>query len=246
MFVQIVNLLKQYPIQLYASSLTYYSLLALVPMLTFWLSLLEFFSIDDLFHTIMHGFLDPMGKIGDNVGSTLFDFVHNTQNEIIRKFTFGFFFLSVLILIYKIDITLNQLWGIKSRLDKRFFIVWCGVFIFILCSSGLLFAIKSFPLFFKHLATYLFVFIGLTGLFKLIPRVKVGYKNAMLGAGCCLLLWFPLSRLFHKLIYWNDTYLIVFHDFVGMMIILFWINILWVLFLLGAMICQVKLRHNHG
>lgn len=245
MYSQMIKLLKHTPIQLYATSLTYYSLLAIVPILAFWLSLLDFLNIDDLFHTIMHGFLDPMGTIGDKVGSTLFDFVHNTQNSIAQKFTFIFFFISAFILIYKLDHTINQLWGLKSSVDKRFFIVWSGIFMFILCSSTLLFSIKIFPRIFQNLATYFFVFLSLVGLFKLIPRTKVRSKNAILGSSCCVILWIPLSRLFHKLIYWNDTYLIIFHDFVGMIIILLWINMLWLLFLFGATICQIDLFSNN-
>lgn len=242
MLSQIIILLKKHPIQLYASSLTYYSLLAIVPTLAFWLSLLEFFYIDDLFHTIMHGFLDPMGTIGDNIGSTLFDFVHNTQNGAAQKFTFIFFFFSIFIFIHKLDNTLNQLWHLKSPLDKRFIAIWTGIFLFIILSSALLFAIKSFPKFLQNIATYFFIFISLVGIFKNIPRKKIPYSNAILGASCCLLLWFPLSRLFQKLIYWNDTYLIVFHDFVGMAIILLWLNMLWLLFLFSAVICQLRLK----
>ncbi|WP_373778384.1 YhjD/YihY/BrkB family envelope integrity protein [Glaesserella sp.] len=230
---------KMFPIQLYATSLTYYSLIALVPLLAFWLGLLEFLYIDDLFHVVMHGFLDPMGKIGDTVGSTLFDFVHNTHAGIARQFTLAFFFFSIFILVYKIDITLNKLWQVPVRLDWRFLKVWGGFFLFICLCSALLFAIKSFPLFLQNIVSYLFSFLMISGLFKFIPRVPIGAFSAMTGALFCLIAWFPISRLFHTLIYWNDTYSLVFHDFVGIMIMLFWINTLWLLLLSGMLICRI-------
>ncbi|WP_373840513.1 YihY/virulence factor BrkB family protein [Glaesserella sp.] len=239
MIRQVLMVLQRFPLQLHATSLTYYSLIAIVPLLAFWLGLLEFFLIDDLFHVVMHGFLDPMGKIGERVGSTLFDFVHNTHAGIARQFTLVFFFFSIFILIYKIDTTLNKLWKCTTRLDKRFYCTWSTFFIFICSCSALLFAIKSFPIAIQNALTYLFSFWILTGLFKFIPRRHIRTYSAMIGALFCLIVWFPISRLFHTLIYWNDTYSVVFHDFVGIVIMLFWINTLWILFLCGALICQV-------
>lgn len=77
------NWIKRYPLQLYATSLTYYTLLTMVPLLSLLLWVLEGLGIDVLFHTVMHGFLDPMGKIGDDVGSKVFDFVHNTHSMLL-------------------------------------------------------------------------------------------------------------------------------------------------------------------
>ncbi|WP_161494259.1 MULTISPECIES: YhjD/YihY/BrkB family envelope integrity protein [Glaesserella] len=238
MFTQTFTRLKQYPIQLYATSLTYYSLIALVPLLSFWLGLLEKLGIDDLFHTVMHGFLEPMGQVESIVGSTLFEFVHNTHKGLADHFTVSFFFLAILFFIYKIDNTINQLWRIKSKLDWHFVKTWGGMFLLILLFSALLFAIKSFPKPIQYLCNYNVAFTLLIWIFFTLPRTKIHLKAALCGSLCCLVGWLLISRLFQLLIYWNDTYLVVFHDFVGMMIMLLWINLLWVLLLTSTVLVK--------
>lgn len=133
MLKHLIMLFRTFPVQLYATSLTYYTLLAIVPILAFWLWLLESLHIDALFHTVMHGFLDPMGDIGETVGSTLFDFVHNTHSGFLHHFTLLFFFLSIFILINKLDNALNAIWGLSSNLDKKYLRDW-GYWRYLSCS----------------------------------------------------------------------------------------------------------------
>ncbi|MGX2974651.1 YihY/virulence factor BrkB family protein [Ursidibacter arcticus] len=221
---------KKYPIQLYASSLTFYSLIALVPLLAFWLGLLEYFHIDTLFHWIMHGFLEPMGQIEETIGSTLFDFVHNTHKSIMKNFTIIFFFLSIIVLVFKIDSTVNQIHGIVAKFDRHFAYRWISLTVWLILGSIFIQNISH------TICYYLFIFFTLTLMFKWIPRSSVSIKNAIKGSLFCLVIWFPISRIFGLFIYWNDTYLIVFHNFVGFIIMLFWINMLWLILLLGAII----------
>ena len=164
-----IDLQRSFPLQLYASSLTFYTLLALVPVLAFWLWLLENLHIDDLFHIIMHGFLDPMGAIGETVGSTLFDFVHNTHQGVLHHFTLLLFFISIFILIGKIDAALNALWSCSTNLDKKYLCNWSLIFLFIIAASFLLFLIKlgsDWYISVKQSGAYLFSTLMLIGLFK--------------------------------------------------------------------------------
>ncbi len=242
MLKHLIMLFRTFPVQLYATSLTYYTLLAIVPILAFWLWLLESLHIDALFHTVMHGFLDPMGDIGETVGSTLFDFVHNTHSGFLHHFTLLFFFLSIFILINKLDNALNAIWGLSSNLDKKYLRDWGLLAIFILLSSALFVLFKIIAdhpsKLTQEIISYVFSFFVLTGLFKFIPRATVKTPAACYGALFCLIIWLPLSRLFQQLVLFNNTYIVVYHDFVGVIITLIWINMLWLLFLSGAIISR--------
>ncbi|OBX06112.1 hypothetical protein QV08_11045 [Gallibacterium salpingitidis] len=251
------NWIKRYPLQLYATSLTYYTLLTMVPLLSLLLWVLEGLGIDALFHTVMHGFLDPMGKIGDDVGSKVFDFVHNTHSMLLGSVGVLIFFGSIFILVDKIEKYVNQLWQITTSypLKKKLRRYLIG-FIFVLvlslfvqvfenvignwlrASTATVFGVKLPSLVFP-IIDFVFSICFLSLLFKTLPHRDVTIKSSVIAALFCLLLWSPITFIFHQVVKFNDTYFVVYHDFVGVMITLIWINILWLFFLLAVCLCRL-------
>ncbi|MGY0398668.1 MAG: YhjD/YihY/BrkB family envelope integrity protein, partial [Ostreibacterium sp.] len=105
----------------HAASLTYSTLLAIVPLLALLFTLLKSFGIDAFLQRLINEVLAPMGKEATNVSHYLMQFVNNAQVGYLGGIGLIFLFYTVFILFYKIEQTLNDIWHIETnrRLKTR-------------------------------------------------------------------------------------------------------------------------------
>ncbi len=114
--IAVFRIINQSNIKLSATSLTYSSLLAIVPLLAVLFTLLKSFGIDTFLQKIVTDMLAPMGDAGQEVGQYLLQFVGNAQTGLLGGVGLLFLFYSIFTLFRKIEVALNQIWYIYQLL----------------------------------------------------------------------------------------------------------------------------------
>ncbi|MBS9777568.1 MAG: YihY/virulence factor BrkB family protein [Gammaproteobacteria bacterium] len=254
--IAVFRVVNQSRLKLFATSLTYGTLLAIVPLLAVLFTLLQSFGIDTVLQSILTDVLAPMGSSGNEIKEHLMTFVSNARTGLLGGIGLVFLFYSVFALFRKIEIALNHIWFVRSaRSIKAQLLGYMGALMLVVIAAS---AAISFNLMF-HQDQFLSVFGGsalitwligwgakglsiimtaltLATVYSASINSKVKFRAAFAGGIFCALMWIPLTTGFAKLIATSSNYSLVYSSFAGLIILLIWLHILWVLFLSGALV----------
>lgn len=251
----VIRIITQSRIKLFATSLTYYTLLAIVPVLAVLFTLLKSFGIEQFLQTMVSDFLAPMGNAGDSVSEYLFAFINNAQAGYLGGIGLLFLLYSVFKLFSQIELSLNHLWFIEhSRRIKSQLFNYLSVIMLVVIFASLAIAINvlvhhdgllnqwanlpliapAFTVLLKALSILATAFM-LAILYSGAINTNVGFKAAFIGGLFCAILWLPLTAAFAKLISLSSSYSIIYSSFAGLVILLVWLNVAWLLFLSGGL-----------
>lgn len=236
-----------------AGSLTYTTLLALVPLFAVSLSILHLFpAFNHLvaeMNEIVSKHLLPSGT--DLVQKYIKEFSDNT-NKLTLIGSVGLFITSLLTL-WEVDLALSMIWRTHKRRQtiSMLLVYWA-----LLTIGPLLFGMglvatssfyellrsyilsKDFPLFLGSglliLISIAFEMLAFFLVFWLVPKVPVKYKHAMVGAGVSAVL-FEVAKfgLGFYLIQFK-TYQLIYGAFSFLPTLLVWLFIVWSILLFGA------------
>ena len=236
-----------------ASSLTFTTLLALVPFFTVLLSVFTAFpSFGRLQETLQRWLVDSLipGEIAVQVMNYLVQF--SSKASQLGVAGLAFLLLTVVSLILTMDKTLNHIWRVQRMrpLGQRLLIYW-GVITFgpllmglsiattsyVLSASRGLVAVlpESVQLGFNSLE-FMLLSAAMAALYHFVPNTPVQWRHAWAGglfvaAGMALakkVLGLYLSTV--------PTYSVIYGTFATLPILLIWIYTCWVIFLLGAVV----------
>lgn len=247
-----------------ASSLTYTTILALVPLLTVVLALFTAFPLFNQFQGALEEFL-TRSLMPANVSDSIMMYLNQFAAKASSLTAIGSLFLIVtsIMLIMTIDQTFNDIWQVHQQrpLTQRLLVYWAiislGPILFgaslwassVLASSSLGYInALSGPV--NLLLTYLpFIFslIGFTALFLFVPNRKVWWRDALKGGLFTAVALEIMRAGFAFYLTRFPTYTIIYGAFATLPIFLLWIYISWMIVLLGASIAAVlpELRHRH-
>ncbi|MBR1375565.1 MAG: YihY/virulence factor BrkB family protein [Cardiobacteriaceae bacterium] len=251
-------------ISITAQSLVFVTLLTLVPLLAVAVAFLHGFGIQGVIEPWLQKVFAPMGKSGLEVVGYLLRFVEQTNAANLGILGIIFLFFSVINIAGKIEDALNAIWAVKNTggFHKRL----SGYFSAILLAPLLITALMSSMLGMKNAAwlqSYLryplvleifnfltgilptvIVFLSLSAVYLLIPKIKVRLFSAASGAIFFIALWYPVSQIFSRFIAASNNYPAIYSGFAVLIILLFWLYYLWTIFLLGAVICVYMQNPN--
>lgn len=242
-----------------AQSLVYVTLLTLVPLLAVAFALLQGFGLRGVIEPWLEDLFAPMGAAGAEVVSYLMEFVSNTSAGNLGIIGVIFLFFSVLNISQSIEQALHDIWRVENARSLRARLM--GYFTTLLLAPLLISAIMTMMLGMKD-ASWLQPFLhipGMSGLFKLltgflpitmvfvliagvyswIPNCKVSWKAAFTGSAFFLLLWYPVSKIFSIFIAGSTNYSVIYSSFASVIILLFWLQFLWLIFLMGAKVASL-------
>lgn len=248
--------ISQSGIKLYAIVLTYYTLLAIVPLLAVLFTLLKRFGIDTFLQGILLDALAPLGNSGQEISHYLLQFIQNTQTHILGSISVVFLLFSIFGLFGKIDQALNRMWFVKSPnnwggqiLGYAGAILLTVVFAMLALTLNLSSKTSILQSIFgdtqlsfwlitavSKTASVLFTALMLAIMYSSTINIKVQSKAALAGGFFCALLWIPLTMLFAHTIVISKNYSVIYSGFAGIIILLIWLNILWLLFLSGGLV----------
>ena len=236
-----------------ASSLTFTTILALVPFITVALAVFTAFPIFGKLQGALQGWL-VSSLVPDSIARQVLGYLTQFAAKASSLGVVGFSFLlaTALALILTIDRTLNNIWRVPRLrpLGQRVLIYWAAITLgplllgaslavtsYVMSASGGL--VKRLPdgvqLLFDSLQ-FVVLAGGMAALYHYVPNTPVKWRHAWAGglfvAVCIELAKKVLALYLGKV----PTYSVVYGAFATLPILLVWIYVAWVIVLLGAVV----------
>jgi membrane protein len=249
-------------LNLQAMSLTYSTLLSLVPFLAVMFSVLKAFGVQNVLEPFLAQMLQPLGAEASAVTNKIINFVQNIRIGILGAAGLAMLFYTVVTLVAKIEDALNQIWRSPhsrswgQRTTAYLSVVLVGP-VMVFTALALTASAQSYwlvaRLFKIGFVSYVFTlttsvmpFVLLcatfTFLYKFIPYTKVRLRSALVGGAAAGILWQLVGMGFAAFVANSAQYAAIYSSFAIMIVFLIWLYVGWLIFLVGA---EVAYFHQH-
>lgn len=236
-----------------ASSLTFTTLLALVPFFTVLLTVFTAFpSFSKLQETLQRWLIDNL--IPEEIAAQVMDYLMQFASKASQLGIVGLAFLvvTVISLILTMDRTLNDIWRVQRLrpLGQRLLIYWAvmtlgpllmGLSIattsYVLSASkGLVAALPEPVQWAFNSIEFLLLSAAMAALYHYVPNTPVKWRHAWAGGMFVALGMALAKKLLGLYLAAVPTYSAIYGTFATLPILLIWIYVCWVVFLLGAVV----------
>lgn len=236
-----------------AASLTFATLLSLVPLVTIALTLFSAFPVFENFSTQIKIYL-LNNLMPETAGVVISQYMQQFTDSAARLTTVGIGFLVVtaMSMMMTIDKAFNVIWRVARPrpLAKRLAVYWAVLTLAPLLIGASL-SLTSWLVglsmgYAKHIPVFgvgalkilpvIFATMAFTLLFRLVPNRYVPRRHALLGALVAAIVFESMNRMFGYYVSNFPTYKLVYGAFASVPIFLMWIYLSWLSILLGAVI----------
>jgi membrane protein len=249
-------------LDLQAISLTYSTLLSLVPFLAVMFSVLKAFEVQNALEPLLAQMLQPLGANASEVTKKIIDFVDNLRVGILGAAGLAMLFYTVVTLVAKIEDALNRIWRLPrsrtwgQRITAYLSVVLVGpVMVFtaltLTASAQSYWLVErlvqiGFVSYLFTLTTNVMPFVlfcaTFTFLYKLIPYTDVRLGSALIGGATAGILWQLIGTAFAAFVANSARYAAIYSSFAIVIVFLIWVYVGWLIFLVGA---EVAYFHQH-
>lgn len=234
-----------------ASSLTFTTVLAIVPMLAVILALFTAFPLFAEFRMALEEFLIN-SLLPPTVSDTVMQYLNQFAAQASRLTAVGTVFLLVasVMLISTIDAALNDIWQVEQQrpLPQRMLVYWAIITLGpVLAGASLWFTsylaqqallnvgeISSGMRFWLSLIPMVITGIAFTGLFVCVPNRQVYWRDALAGGLGSAVVLEVMKSGFAYYITKFPSYTVIYGAFATLPIFLLWIYLSWLAILFGA------------
>lgn len=236
-----------------AASLTFTTLLSLVPIITIALTMFSAFPVFDDFSSEIKTFL-MNNLMPEKSGGIITRYMQQFAESATRLTALGIAFLAVtaMLMMLTIDQAFNVIWRVSRPrpLLKRLVIYWAVLTLAPLLVGASL-SLTSWLVglslgYAKHIPVFgvgslkilpvLFTTLAFAMLFRLVPNRYVPRAHAWIGAVVAAAVFESMNRIFGYYISHFPTYKLVYGAFASVPIFLLWIYFSWLAILVGAVI----------
>lgn len=236
-----------------AGSLTFTTLLALVPLVTVTLGLFSNFPAFDALGTALGQFLQH-NILPEFAGQIVTTYALEFSDKAARLTLIGTIALiiTVLLLLHTIDVVLNDIWGVRKPrpLLTRIAVYWVALTLGPAALAGSIFVTgqvvaTSIAYIGESAAIHVFsamlvplVLLGVlfSFLFFAAPNHPVRLLHALIGGFAAAFAFLLMQRLFGLFLVRFPTYTLIYGTFAALPIFLVWLYLSWVVVLLGAIL----------
>lgn len=249
-------------LDLQAMSLTYSTLLSLVPFLAVMFSVLKAFGVQNALEPFLIKILQPLGSDASMVANRIIAFVDNLRVGILGAAGVAMLFYTVVSLVAKVEDALNRIWRLprsrtwSQRITAYLSVVLVGpVMVFtaltLTASAQSYWLVErlvqiGFVSYIFTLTTNVMPFVlfcaTFTFLYKLIPYTHVRLRSALIGGAAAGGLWQLVGTVFAVFVANSARYAAIYSSFAIVIIVLIWVYVGWLIFLVGA---EVAYFHQH-
>ena len=254
--VFIVKRLIQRNLTQVASSLTFTTILAIVPLLAVVLALFTAFPLFNDFREALQGFLTS-NLMPEVVSVNIMEYLNEFAAKASSLTAIGSLFLIVtsIMLLSTIDETFNAIWLVSEKrpIGQRILVYWAVVSLGPILGGASLWAssilaqeslgyigdlstIVSISLAF---VPFFITTLAFTALFVYVPNRKVMWRDAFTGGLATTIALELLKRGFAFYIAQFPTYTLIYGAFAMVPIFLMWIYLSWLVVLLGASLAAI-------
>lgn len=236
-----------------AASLTFDTLLSLVPLITIALTLFSAFPVFDDFSQEIKRFL-LANMLPETGGKMISRYVEQFAESATKLTAFGLAFLAftAMLIMVTIDNAFNTIWRVsKPRpLVKRVLVYWALIILAPLLIGASL-SLTSWLVglsigYAKHTPVFgaitlkvvpvILTTLAFSLLFRVLPNRYVPIRHAFVGGVVAAAAFETMNRGFGFFIAHFSTYKLIYGAFASIPIFLFWIYLSWITILLGAII----------
>jgi membrane protein len=249
-------------LSLQAMSLTYTTLLSLIPFLAVTFSVLKAFGVQNAIEPLLAQILQPLGPNSGQITTRVIAFVENIRVGILGGVGLAMLFYTVVSLVATIEDALNQIWrlprsrGWGERFTTYLSVVLVGP-VLVFTAFALTASAQSYWLVERltqievvrdlfTLLTRVMPFVMLcatfTFVYKLLPYTKVPFSSALIGGATAAVLWQLAGLGFAAFVANSARYAAIYSSFAVMVVFLVWLYVGWLIVLLGA---EVAYFHHH-
>ena len=236
-----------------ASSLTFTTLISLVPLVTVTLAIFAAFPMFASFQESLQKYL-LQSLVPDNIAKPVMTALTQFAAKANRLGTVGlvFLFFAALALMLTIDRTLNAIWRVRTPrpIAQRVLVYWAAATLgplvlgvslsltsyVISASRGIVSDLPGGVSLLLNTIEFVLLAAGMAALFHYVPNTHVRWRHAIAG-GVFVSVGFEVAK---KALAWYiaqvPTFAVVYGAFATLPILLVWIYLGWVIVLLGAVI----------
>ncbi|MEW6561796.1 MAG: YihY family inner membrane protein [Pseudomonadota bacterium] len=236
-----------------AASLTFTTLLSVVPLITIALTLFSAFPVFDDFAAHIREFV--LSNLMPETGGKLITRYMEQFAESAARLTavgIGFLALTAMLMMLTIDNAFNMIWHVQRQrsLMQRVLIYWSVLTLgplliggslsltswLVGLSAGYANALPAFGILLLRVVPLLLTMLAFTLLFRVVPNRYVPLRHAFIGGLVGSIAFESMNRAFGLYIAHFPTYKLVYGAFASIPIFLLWIYLSWLTVLLGALI----------
>jgi len=240
-----------------AMSLVYTTLLSIVPLLAFSVSILKAFGVvENQLEPFLNNFLEPLGEKGTDITSQILEFINRINFGVLGVVGLLLLIYTSVSLIMKIEDSLNHIWNIKRgrsiirRLSDYITILLIGP-VLMFSAIGLTASFESnaivkevlsiqplgmLLLLGAKLIPYIFVFLVFTFIYIVIPNTKVKFKSAFIAGAIAGIAWQTTGWVFAISVAKSTKYAAVYSSLAVLILFMIWLYVNWLILLIGAQI----------
>ena len=236
-----------------ASSLTFTSLLALVPFFTVALALFTAFPIFGKAQKVLERWLMD-SLIPETIARQVLGYLTQFASKASQLGLVGFSILMVtaIALILTIDRTLNNIWRVRQLrpLGQRVLIYWAAITLGPLvlglslvlssyvmsASKGLVNALPGSLRFVFDSVEFVVLAAGMAGLYHYVPNTPVRWRHAWVGGVFVAVFMEVAKKVLGLYLASVPTYSVIYGAFATLPILLIWMYVAWSIVLLGALV----------
>ena len=234
-----------------ASSLTFTTIIALVPFITVALAVFTAFPMFAKFQDVLQKWLIE-SLVPDNIARQVLGYLNQFAGKASKLGVVGLAALlgTALALVFTIDRTLNSIWRVRTSrpFAQRVMIYWASITLgpvllaaslsmtsyAVSFSKGLVGGMPGGVSLLLNLLQFMLVAAGMAAMFRFVPNTHVRWGHAWIG-GVFVSAGMELAKRGLALYVSSvPTYSAVYGAFATLPILLVWIYVVWVIVLLGA------------
>lgn len=238
-----------------ASSLTFTTVLAIVPMLAVVLSLFTAFPVFQEFRVALEDFLTN-SLMPPSVSDNIMDYLNQFARQASRLTAIGgaFLLITSLLLIMTIDKAFNDIWHVTRQrpLRQRALVYWAIITLGPVVAGASLWAtsfvareslglVQDVPEAVSVAVSFIplvLTALGFAALFVMVPNREVLWRDALVGGCVTAIVLEIMKSAFAYYLTRFPTYTIIYGAFATLPIFLLWIYLSWLAVLLGAILAS--------
>lgn len=229
-----------------AASLSYTSLLAMVPLLAVVFGIVSVFPVFDQWSSNLQAFIfrNFLPESGEQIAPYIDTFLESVSRLALPGTIT--LILTALLLMVRIEVAFNRIWRVdRSRpLTNRIVMYWATLTLVplliaatVALSAQRVFGATGFlgelPAWMPSAGTFLLTWLLFTLFFVLVPNRSVRIRHALAGAFLTTVL-FNLARAGFIAYVSNASYNVIYGALATVPLFLFWLYLVWIVILLGA------------
>ncbi len=258
---------KEDDLHLRASSLTYYSLLAIVPVVAMAFGIAKGFGLEAFMENQLREVFIGREEVFNWIMGFAYSMLETTQGGIVAGVGLAILLYTIIIVMFNVEESFNGIWQIKQsrpfarKVSDYFAMMFVAPLFFILSSTATVFlttrvaeisgSLELFQflspaiMFLVNLTPYVLIWIVFTLLYMVMPNTNVKFSSAVIGAVIAGSVFIFIQWAYIYFQVGVSRYNAIYGSFAALPLLLLWIRISWLIVLFGAEISYANQNVEH-